>query len=106
MIRYLNIKDLKLIMSGVFKLYDIRGVYGQELTDELLYKIGYALGRYFNNYESIGIVRDIRLSSPRIRDILVETLVYTHDVLDFGIGSTPEAPVSYTHLTLPTNREV
>lgn len=78
-------------MGGVFKLYDIRGIYEKDLTEELLYKIGYALGRYFNNYESIGIVRDIRLSSPRIRDILVETLVYTHDVLDFGIGSTPEA---------------
>jgi phosphomannomutase len=78
-------------MSGVFKLYDIRGIYGKDLTDELLYKIGYAFGRYFNNHESIGIVRDIRLSSPRIRDILVETLVYTHNVIDFGIGSTPEA---------------
>ena len=25
---------------------------------------------------------------------------------DFGVGLAPYAPVSYTHLTLPTNREV
>lgn len=78
-------------MSNVFKAYDIRAVYGKELTDDIVFKVGLALGKYFDNDEYIGIVRDIRLSSPRIRDILVEALLYTHNVIDFGIGSTPEA---------------
>jgi phosphomannomutase len=29
-------------MGGIFKAYDIRGIYGQDLTDELAYKIGRA----------------------------------------------------------------
>ncbi|BBL45376.1 phosphomannomutase [Nanobdella aerobiophila] len=78
-------------MASVFKLYDIRGIYGKDLTDEIIYKIGFGLGKYFNNYETIGIVRDIRVHSERIRNILASTLIYTHDILDFGVGSTPEA---------------
>ncbi len=76
---------------GVFKLYDIRGIYGIELTDELVFKIGLALGKFFENYETIGIVRDIRLYSERMRNILVSALTHTHNILDFGLGSTPEA---------------
>ncbi|MGC8972508.1 MAG: hypothetical protein ACP5K2_10040 [bacterium] len=40
---------------SVFKAYDIRGIYGKELTDELIYKIGLAFGKYFENFETIGI---------------------------------------------------
>ncbi|BFI73582.1 phosphomannomutase [Nanoarchaeota archaeon] len=76
---------------SVFKAYDIRGIYGKELTDELIYKIGLAFGEYFNNFETIGILRDIRVHSERIKNILVNSLLHTHNVLDFGIGSTPEA---------------
>ena len=36
-----------------------------------------------------------------INDDLAETLSLAHD-----LGHTPFGPVSYTHLTLPTNREV
>ena len=75
----------------VFKAYDIRGIYGKELTDELIYKIGLALGEYFNNFETIGIVRDVRIHSERIKNILINALLHTHNILDFGIGSTPEA---------------
>ncbi|MGC9133046.1 MAG: hypothetical protein ACP5GJ_01405 [Nanopusillaceae archaeon] len=76
---------------SVFKAYDIRGIYGKELTDELIYKIGLAFGKYFENFETIGIMRDVRIHSERIRNILTNSLLHTHNVLDFGIGSTPEA---------------
>ena len=29
-------------MSGIFKAYDIRGIYGQDLTEEIAYAIGKA----------------------------------------------------------------
>ena len=32
--------------------------------------------------------------------------IITFDALGFVVGSNLSAPVSYTHLTLPTNREV
>jgi len=76
---------------SVFKAYDIRGIYGKDLTDEVLEKIALAFGKFFEDEETIGIVRDIRIHSKKIRDILVENLTYTHNIIDFGIGSTPEA---------------
>ncbi|MGC9079134.1 MAG: hypothetical protein ACP5G1_00135 [Nanopusillaceae archaeon] len=76
---------------SVFRAYDIRGIYGKELTDELIYKIGLAFGKFFENNETIGIVRDVRIHSERIKNILLSSLTHTHNVIDFGIGSTPEA---------------
>lgn len=46
-------------MAGIFKAYDIRGVYGKDLTDEMFYKIAraYAL---FAQVRKVVIARDIR----------------------------------------------
>jgi len=85
----------------VFKLYDIRGRWGEELTEEKVFKIGLALGEYFKDSEYIGIVRDVRIHSKKIRDILIDALTRTHDVLDFGIGSTPEAVYLARVYTIP-----
>jgi len=85
----------------IFKLYDIRGKWGEELTEEKVFKIGLALGEYFRDSEYIGIVRDVRIHSKKIRDILVDALTRTHNVLDFGIGSTPEAIYLARVYTIP-----
>ncbi|MEM1782449.1 MAG: hypothetical protein QW184_00400 [Nanopusillaceae archaeon] len=76
---------------GIFKLYDIRGKYGTEITDEITFKIGLAIGKYFSEDNYIGIIRDVRIHSERIKNILVSALTHTHNVIDFGRGSTPEA---------------
>ncbi len=33
-------------MAGIFKAYDIRGVYGKDLNEEIAYKIGRAFVTY------------------------------------------------------------
>ncbi|MEM4588225.1 MAG: hypothetical protein QXW13_01765 [Nanopusillaceae archaeon] len=76
---------------GIFKLYDIRGKYNVDLTDEIIFKIGLAIGKFFSEDNTIGILRDVRIHSERIRNILVSALTHTHNILDFGKGSTPEA---------------
>lgn len=85
----------------VFGLYDIRGVYGKDLTDDFIYKIGLAIGKFFENEETIGIIRDVRPHSIKIKDIIVNALLHTHNVLDFGIGSTPEAHYLAKVYTIP-----
>ena len=30
-------------MAGIFKAYDIRGIYGRDLTDDIAFKIGRAV---------------------------------------------------------------
>ena len=45
---------------GIFKAYDIRGVYGQELTDDMFYKIARAYARFLGSPKKIVVARDIR----------------------------------------------
>ena len=45
---------------GIFKAYDIRGVYGQELTDDIFYKIARAYARFLGAPKKIVVARDIR----------------------------------------------
>jgi phosphomannomutase len=34
--------------ATIFKAYDIRGIYGENLNDEVVYRIGRALAQYLN----------------------------------------------------------
>ncbi|MGL4523919.1 MAG: phosphomannomutase/phosphoglucomutase [Spirochaetia bacterium] len=54
---------------GIFKAYDIRGIFGSELTPELTYKIGYCLIDLLD-IDTVVVGRDARISS----DILAEQL--------------------------------
>ncbi|RIB35687.1 MAG: hypothetical protein BXU00_01145 [Candidatus Nanoclepta minutus] len=85
----------------VFKLYDIRGKWGDELTEDKVFKIGLAFGEFFKDTDYIGVVRDVRIHSKRIRDILIDAITRTHNVIDFGIGSTPEAAYLARVYTIP-----
>ena len=86
----------------VFRDYDIRGVAGEEITEEFARRLGKTVGslvlRRGNNAIYLG--RDGRSSSNELTLALREGLLSTGcNVIDLGA-------VSYTHLTLPTNREV
>jgi phosphomannomutase len=81
---------------GLFKAYDIRGVYGENLTDDVAYKIGRAAAQYLNVPE-IAVGRDMRLSSPQLAAALirgitdqgvnaVELGMVTTDALYFAVG--------------------
>lgn len=55
----------------LFKAYDIRGVYGETLTEEVAYRIGRAAAQYLQVSE-IAVGRDMRLSSPQIAGAMIE----------------------------------
>ena len=75
---------------GIFKAYDIRGVYGQELTDDIFYKIARAYARFLGAPKKIVVARDIRPHSEPLFAAFARGLNDMGvDVIDIGHASTP-----------------
>lgn len=84
----------------IFREYDIRGVADRDLTDEVVRSIGQAFGqRMRERGKSVLCVgRDVRLSSPRIRNALVAGLLdQGARVLDVGQVPTPALYFAVLH---------
>ncbi len=76
-------------MAGIFKAYDIRGIYGDTLTDELFYKIARAYAR-FAGVKRVVVARDIRPHSEPLFAAFARGLTDAgSDVIDIGHASTP-----------------
>jgi phosphomannomutase/phosphoglucomutase len=85
----------------IFREYDIRGLVDQDLTDETVRLIGRGLATYlFRQGKARAVVgRDGRLSSPRLRDSLVQGMVTGGlEVVDIGLCPTPVFYFSLFHL--------
>ena len=74
----------------VFKAYDVRGLYPQEVNEELFRELGRAFvaflgpGRY-------AITRDMRLSSPSLTDAFIHGAVSQGgDIIDYGLAGTDQ----------------
>lgn len=81
---------------NIFKAYDIRGVYGEDLDADTAYNIGLAymaLRREHDNKNknlNIVVAEDMRLSSPELKKSLVKGLADSGaKVIDIGLSSTP-----------------
>ena len=75
---------------GIFKAYDIRGIYGQDLTDDIFYKIARAYARFLGNPKKIVVARDIRPHSEPLFAAFARGLNDMGvDVIDIGHASTP-----------------
>ncbi len=78
--------------SVIFRAYDIRGVFGDELTCEVVNEIAKAIGTIARqqNQKEIVVGRDGRLSSPELNQVLIKGLLTTGiNVTDIGIVPTP-----------------
>jgi phosphomannomutase/phosphoglucomutase len=76
----------------IFREYDIRGVAERDLPDELVNKLGQALGTYISQKggKKITVGRDCRVSSQRIRNALVNGILSCGiDVIDIDLVPTP-----------------
>ena len=74
---------------GIFNAYDIRGIYGTELTEDIFYKIARAYAK-FANVKKVVVARDCRKSSDSLFAAFTKGLVDVGvDVLDIGLASTP-----------------
>ena len=75
---------------GIFKAYDVRGIYPDEVDEEKVRRIGFAFVRYLGGKPSVVVGRDIRLHSAALKEALVGGLVDAGaSVTDIGICTTP-----------------
>jgi phosphomannomutase len=78
------------IDPNIFKAYDIRGIYGETLTDEIAYRIGRAAAQYLSVPE-IAVGRDMRLSSPQLAAALIRGITDQGvNAIELGMTTTDE----------------
>lgn len=74
---------------GIFKAYDIRGIYPTELDEDTAYRIARAATEFFSLH-TVAVGRDVRSSSPALFRSFVDGLIESGcDVIDLGIVTTP-----------------
>jgi len=79
----------ELNLDRIFRAYDIRGVFDEDLTDEVATRIGAAFATFLGKNKEVLVARDVRLSGEILKNALVSGLVSSCDVIDIGIVPTP-----------------
>jgi len=77
---------------SIFKAYDIRGIYGQDLNEGTFYRIARAYAQFcgFTGKGKVVVARDCRTSSDVLFAAFSQGLVDEGvDVVDIGLASTP-----------------
>lgn len=80
------------ISANIFRAYDIRGIAGETLTEEVAYSIGQAIGSVLREKQGkkILLARDGRLSGPQLIKALGDGLMAVGcEVYDLGMVPTP-----------------
>jgi len=80
-----------MISEQIFRAYDIRGIYGKDLTKDVALRIGKAIAAYLGGEgKELVVGRDIRLSGKTLEDALIEGLTSGGcNVEEVGIVTTP-----------------
>ncbi|MEM2110527.1 MAG: phosphoglucosamine mutase [Candidatus Bathyarchaeia archaeon] len=80
-----------MISEQIFRAYDIRGIYGTDITEEVAVRVGKAIASYVDGEGKNFVVgRDVRLSSKPLGDALIEGMLSGGlNVEDIGIVTTP-----------------
>ncbi|WP_225721229.1 phosphomannomutase/phosphoglucomutase [Candidatus Vallotiella sp. (ex Adelges kitamiensis)] len=81
-----------MISKSIFKAYDIRGIIGKTLDNNIARQIGRAFGSEIRAQGANAVIigRDGRLSSPQLSSALADGLCATGiDVIDIGLVPTP-----------------
>jgi phosphomannomutase len=78
------------VAPGIFKAYDIRGIYPTELNEDSAYAIGRAFATLLK-VDTVIVGRDMRLSGPQLLDAVTRGLLdQGTDVLTVGMVSTDQ----------------
>lgn len=89
------------VNPGIFKAYDIRGIYPTQLNEEA----AYAIGRAFVSFLAVDQVlvgRDMRLSGPQIFDAVTRGIMdQGADVINLGMVSTDQFYFACSEKQLP-----
>jgi len=85
-------KILKNINKHIFRGYDIRGIYGEDLNEDVAYTIGKGFGSYIQEFgKTIAVVGyDNRASSPELSNAFIQGAIETGiTVYNIGLVTTP-----------------
>lgn len=75
--------------SSIFKAYDIRGIYPDQLNGAAAYKIGRAIAQY-TAAKKVAVGMDMRTHSSEIKEAMLKGLTEQGaDAVDIGLVSTP-----------------
>ncbi len=83
------------INPDIFKAYDIRGLFPQDITSDTAHAIGVALANFIQSETgktdpTLVVSRDMRLSGPELHQAVIDGIIATGShVLDIGLASTP-----------------
>ena len=76
------------INPEVFKAYDVRGLYPEEVNEALFRQLGRAFVAYLGPGR-FAVTRDMRVSSPSLTDAFIEGAVAQGGhVTDYGLAGT------------------
>jgi len=77
------------IDPSIFKAYDIRGIYPDNITPDLAYKLGQAYADYVKPKGEVVVGNDVRIHSEELKNKAAEGLMDSGiDVVDIGLIST------------------
>ncbi|AJR09477.1 phosphomannomutase [Photobacterium gaetbulicola Gung47] len=89
-----------------FKAYDIRGQIGEELNEDVFYRVGRAFATY-TGAKKVAVGGDIRLTSESFKRALSLGLTESGcDVIDLGMTGTEEVYFAVRHLELDGGIEI
>jgi phosphomannomutase len=77
-----------MINPDIFKAYDVRGLYPQEITEDVFQQLGRAFAAFLGP-GTVAVTRDMRLSSPSLAAAFIDGVRTqgTH-VVDYGLAGT------------------
>lgn len=85
-----------MINEEIFRSYDVRGIYPQEINEEAAFAIGKAFADFIGGDIVVG--RDARLSSPAIYESFAKGVnALGFNVIDLGLCTTPMAIFATVH---------
>jgi phosphomannomutase len=78
------------VNPGIFKAYDIRGIYPTDLNEEIAYMVGRAFVTFLNA-DTVVVGRDMRTSGPQIFEAVTRGITdQGADVINVGMVSTDQ----------------
>jgi phosphomannomutase/phosphoglucomutase len=79
-----------IVPAHIFRAYDIRGIYGKDLTPPIAETIGKGFGTFLGTGKNLAVARDIRNGGEQLKNAMVKGLVSTGcNIVDYGITTTP-----------------
>ncbi len=79
----------KIDFDRLFRAYDIRGVFPEQLDEDAATVLGVAFAQFLGEHGEVVVGRDVRLSGERLKNGLVAGLNSSCNVTDVGVVSTP-----------------